>query len=660
MDVYASPDSFRMGFSAAFEMSNSCDDTNLVEAEDPLYISDQHIQIKTPRAFETASAPAALRIKIPYSPGICKSGAYIFKTLAFTANQGASGPGSQSLSVLDTMNNGVFGLNPSMPFDPTVVPMSIAYNTGAHPGRLIYATDYHSGNLVWYDASNFIRKGMVRLQDPAAPLDQPRAFELTMSRDGSTMFASHVTSGFPNPDDPLNPGPGRISVLNLAADGAPTLYDVDQDPATTSAGAPPGSGITRLMVKADPNTWIYPLSIKAVSITDGVNPYIYQEYEPFPGEYIFVSGVGEVRCEWNCTCEPGQICPGPIFEPRPAMVAVLDNNPCLYCDAARHPQRCVRPDFCSPGDAYSNPRYWKNDPDHNAYKAMGDGIDGVYLGTLSQALGFSLTSGLPPEGTPLGPTVYMLNQGEGRAYLFHYTQNDFDWSAVMDPLNPLEPFTIATGPTPTDVKVQGTNLSGGPWKIIAYITNAGDDTVYYINTETNNYTEAYLEDLCTEIPVTDGLHYPMSMDTRSDGTRGFVADFESRDINGKSTVSVFNLADPSAFPNHCNIEVGTAPIKIVVQPVPTNSEIFGVVRNEIAFAAPSDFTEPPKQANLIRDWENVQQLEETSTNPQAVISNIDNFQKNMNKWVTNVTMKKNLNEGVNLYRAAYIHEHQAN
>jgi hypothetical protein len=103
--------------------------------------------------------------------------------------------------------------------------------------------------------------------------------------------------------------------------------------------------------------------------------------------------------------------------------------------------------------------------------------------------------------------------------------------------------------------------------------------------------------------------------------------------------------------------VGEAPIRVVVQPWVDDVQAFKDVRNALVFAPSSAFTTPSKQSILVRDWENVHQLEQTSANPQAVVSNIGNFQKNMEKWVTNAELKNNVNEGVNLYRAAYIHDH---
>ena len=642
----------------------------LFPAEGVQKMDDATLRFQTPRFIE---ACADVRISDGGREVILPR-ALCFRTLAFTANQGQNGAGSQSVSIVDTYDNRPFATKESMGMGLAVIPMNMAYNTATtartSPGRVLYMVDYASGNLEVFDTANFSPMDLdggtpgvqssVILQDPAAATATPRAFDLALSRDGRTMFVTHVTSGM-SAAGPVNPGPGGVSVLTLDDDGKPRLYDVDQnpDPETTSAGAPAGSGITRLRLKTGEGeyAYVYPLSIQSVSITDGINPYVYRDGEPFPGEYLFISAVSEAQCIQNCACAAGRPCPPPMYAARPAIVAIIDNNRTLYCDPAQHhPGYCNNPWLYAPGGEYSNPRDWMIRPDHNAYKATGAGVDGLNLGQVSNALGFSLTSGTPPpNATALGPTVYMLNENEGKAYLFNYTQATGDWSVVM---NGSQPFTIPTGLHPTDVKVQG-NVETEPlvFKTLAYITNAGDDTIYYINTEDNSLTNAYLEDICTEVLIPDGVHNPTSIDTKGDGITGYVADFESRTENGKSTVSVFNLANPSLFPNHCNIEVGTAPIRIVVQPWVNDAQTFQDVRNSLAFAQSSDFTTPSKQSNLMRDWESVHQLEQTSASPQAVVSNINAFQGNVDKWVTNAELKKSVNEGVNLYRAAYIHDH---
>ena len=54
------------------------------------------------------------------------------------------------------------------------------------------------------------------------------------------------------------------------------------------------------------------------------------------------------------------------------------------------------------------------------------------------------------------------------------------------------------------------------------------------------------------------------------------------------------------------------------------------------------------------DWERVKELEDTNANPQAVLANIDNFQRNVDKWISDETVRNNVNQGVDLYRAAYL------
>jgi hypothetical protein len=200
----------------------------------------------------------------------------------------------------------------------------------------------------------------------------------------------------------------------------------------------------------------------------------------------------------------------------------------------------------------------------------------------------------------------------------------------------------------------------GSYLTRAYISNAGDDTVTVVDTGTNASLGAidYANSLCYipgDAPGNQIHRNATSIDTRSDGSHSYASDFES------SSVSIINLVaapfgqcqDPISH----EYGIGEAPIRIVVQPVPGGETFFAQVRKELAFAQSSDFTTPSKQSNLIRDWEDVHQLQETSADPQAVLANINAFQTKANNWVTDAALKKNVNEGVNLYRSAYLYNH---
>jgi DNA-binding beta-propeller fold protein YncE len=320
---------------------------------------------------------------------------------------------------------------------------------------------------------------------------------------------------------------------------------------------------------------------------------------------------------------------------RPALIGIIDLNPTICKENAGMP--------CGDHSA-TNPDYWRE-----AKKILGPlqiGQSGEGLGFINQGMDFAAnyTAGPPPNST-----VYAANPMENAVYRIKYTYDlvakTVSWQ-MEDPA--IKPLNI-----PTDVKVQKVEVSPNNFINYAYITNAGDDTVSIIDTA---HPDVYYDPFFPDVFCVDRDHYPTSIDTRvafigGGKTQGYSSDFHS------NTVSVYDLPLSQMNSPICEIDVGPAPIRIVVQPVPTNSEIFGVLRNSLAFAQPTDFTTPSKQSNLIRDWENVQQLEETSANPQAVVANINAFQNNMKNWVANAALKKSVDDGVNLYRAAYIHDH---
>lgn len=605
-------------------------------------INDRTLLVTTPRYFEVGttilinqdglgfSCSDANDIVLGFYPAPSCAPAYTFHTLAYTANQV-----SQNLSVVDTVANGIFSGASSIPFATPVTPMAgMAYATGNRPSpaRRLYLVDYYSGNLSYFDIANFRELGTLRVQSPGQPLYLPGAFDVAFSAGGEYAFVSHITSGSPIHtlrDAVLNPVPGGVSVIGIDGTGNPSVYDVDEDVTTTSPGAP--EGISRIAIGPGVE-YFYPLSIKAVGITQDVGSYAYRDGEKWPGEYIFVSGLGEA--EWGCTlatCIPGLACYC-VLAPRPAMVAIIDNNDRLCHDRDGQPG-------CESWDP--NPDYWRNL--RSAYRVMGDGIVQTRFGQTSLGLGFSLTSGMPDTGDPLGPTVYVVSEQQDSVSLLHYDAAAGDWAQVMED-GTTHPLIIQTGDYPTAVKVQFVD----PYTY-AYITNAGDDTVYAINTAYNTLSGFMDQKECD--PEVE--YFATSMDARSKGDWGYSADY------GAGTVSVFDLPAMTMFdaPDGCNIPVGEAPIRIVVQPVPDAGEIFGGVRNSLAFARPTDFTTPSKQGNLIADWERMHALQETSAAPKAVVANIDNFQKNAGKWVTDADLKKSVDEGVNLYRAAYIYDH---
>jgi len=648
MEFYGKTNVFQQFAKVYFNLSNVCFLSSAsLKAEEVIYIDQKHLKVKTPRSIESITA---IFIDNPTIEDKCIKNAYTFKTLGYTLNQV-----TQDVSVIDTVENKLFEPKNSFPLSSSVVPMNMSYGSKPKPGRIGYLINYSTGNLEYYDLSNFVKLGDVILQDGSLQEGYPGAFDIALSSDGSYGFISHITSGkgndCSNGDEPC---PGEISVIEIQNDGTATLIDVDNDPTTRSPGAP--EGITRIEMPVyeehigEPKIrYFYALSARTVNITNDRTTYNYRDKEPYPGEYIFLSGVGILRWKKG-HCLPGERCiPEIIPIPRQTMIGFIDNNPILYCDPANYPPGyCDNPAIYQQGGSHYNLAYWKNYK--SGFVLAGTGEDGIDLGAVANPLDFTISAG--PDGLP---TVYALNETQNKMFMAKYNKDgDYIYSSPWHILvEGTEPVSIPTGNNPTDVKVQKVPNIQTPdpsdYITYAYITNAVDDSVSVIDTATNTelpYPQSPIyEDMCYAAD-----NYPTSFDTRSTGNFGYSSNFNS------DTVSVFDLPNNQCYsPQQTDgaIHVGSAPIRIVVQPVPSGEELFKNVRDELAFANPIDFTTPSKQSILINDWERVEELRQTEANPQAVLSNIDNFQNNLNKWVVNDQLKNEVNENVDLYRVAY-------
>jgi hypothetical protein len=540
--------------------------------------------------------------------------AICFHTLAFTANQGAGGPGSQGVSVVDTVANAPFGPKSSVTLPPDRIPLSAVLTKGEKPGRLLLQGNF-DGTVDFLDASNFTLQASLPL---FADGYSPRYAAADIDTDRSGQFA-YVA----NPQYCLNAqGAGALTgAVTLIDIPGQSIVDMDFYPGTTSPCAP--AGISRLDV-----TPLYPVSLRVVGLDKTIEQFV--DGEKYPGEYLFISGTYNPVA--MAPCQPGQPCAPLVFPPTKMGVMVYDINPwCLYHRPDGIPELAGNPDY------------------RQRMAFLGDGDNPSQDIYSIQGLDFAVHQ----SGTPGSATVYILNPYLNYAYMADYVVDAMGSATfTLKTKGDGSLDTIATGIGPTDVKVQWVLTPEG-YKNLAYITNAIDDTVRVVNTETNTELPFPFSPIYEDDCFSDD-NYPASFATRNTGNFGYSSNFSS------NTVSVINLPGSSCYAPALSdgaIHVGQAPIRIEIQPVPNPSEIFGVVRNSLAFAQSSDFTTPSKQSNLIRDWENVHQLEQTSSNPQAVVSNINNFQKNMENWVKTAALKKNVDEGVNLYRAAYIHDH---
>ena len=189
-------------------------------------------------------------------------------------------------------------------------------------------------------------------------------------------------------------------------------------------------------------------------------------------------------------------------------------------------------------------------------------------------------------------------------------------------------------------------------KVFAFVTNALDDTVTQIDTANldsdTDWPQIWL-DACQT-----ATHFPTALDTRGNGDYGFTSNFSS------ASVSVINLktAACQSVPITGNIPVGGSPLRIAVQPMYSLGQISQAIRTGLEYADPSDFTEPPKQPTLLRDWDAVARLEATHAGPQAVMSNVANFERHVENWVVDVDLKAGLAHLATLYRAQYSKEEE--
>lgn len=590
-------------------------------AEDVTYYSPYKIVAVTPKAIEGCSD---INVVGPFGTTYKLINGYAFKTLGYTSNQVG-----QNVSVIDTIYNKLFDTNfytsqiEPFPFDEPIVPFGTALTKD---GRKILIPDFYSGNLKIADASNFEVKQTIVLQDPEIAHFDPGAFDVAVSEDGRYAYVAHMTQGTAHiSPPPWNPS-GSISVIELKNDQFPSmpphLIDIDNDPSTTTLGAP--AGITRI---EPPQDWRFvPLSIEDVSVFKTVAQY--NVGDKFPGEYLFLSGVGPALWSWITDpphCSPQEICKKlPVLLPRPIEVAVVDLNPYKVTGKRIENGKIVL-------DLVINFMYRK------FLKLIPIGSDGEFPS--DQGLSF-----FKFENNE-NAYIYAVNPAQNKAAIIDYNTLEL----VKDQNG--NPIFIQTGQNPTDVKVQKVEDTNNPGNYFtyAYITNALDDSVTVIDTATNSeITDSPINiDMCYA-----SENYPTSFDTRSTGDFGYSSNFYS------NTVSPFYLPTNSCYspPNSDGaIHVGEAPIRIVIQTVPTIEALGGGIIKELDFANPEvDFTQPSKQSILLQDWEHIEELTETKANEQAIVANIDNFEKNAEKWVKNEKLMKNVIENAELYKAYYL------
>ena len=611
-----------------------------MESQDLVYANtasrDVRYEFTTPRGLEGCVDLGMVR-PTGWLPVLPK--AYQYKTLAYAASAMDG-----TVHVVDTVDKTLFSPSAMAQTPPDASPAGMALSDGSRPGRELYAADTATGDLLIFNASNSLYEGTVALQNKDMPYYGLGAADVAVDSRGYA-YVAHITAGLEQPHptfppEPWNPEPGGISVVDLTAR---QLVDVDGNPLEGTAGAPASGGTAYSRIQ----TRLYPYSISILKLER--NQANYQPGDGWPGEYGFITGVGPQPPEplaWNCFCRRGHFvipcgtpvscdCPEgyqlnciPNWEPRPLRLGILDLNP-------------WRVKTAFPWELESNLDYWKY------LGGLDPGTDGMTLGDSNEGLDFSVAS----DGQTA--TVYAVMHGTNQVVTFDFL------AAVRDPLNfpysavPLtcnDPTGAPISCQPSDVKIQ--TIGGQPHALIS--AEAAGSLLTFPLADPNLLHAQPLQ----ACPATStAYHYPKALDARGDGTLVFIADPVAEGETEVGGISVVGLGPPMSMAGTCRIPLPHGPDRIVVAPESTVAGLAETVRLDLADAAPTAFTEPAKQDALLREWETVRHLQETSANPQAVVVNINNFQRSVNRWITAATLQTDLNQAVDLYRAAYLKDH---
>ena len=602
---------------------------------------DHYVTLVTPRFLEGAST---LHFYFPPATGVGAAGGDMPLDFPFITPAYASSTMAGTVHILDTYGRDLTS-PPTMDQTPmSSIPLGMALSDGSRPGRELYAADAATGDLLVFNASDSRYETTITLQDKARTYYGLGAADVAVDSRGYA-YVAHVTAGLQQPrpafpPEPWNPDPGGISAVDLAAR---QLVDVDGNPLEGTAGAPTIDGTAYSRIQ----TSLYPYSISILKLERMQANY--QEGDGWPGEYGFITGVGPQPPDpiaWNCFCRMGKIilpCPSgepcecppgfelvclPDWAPRPLRLGILDLNP----------WRVKTP---VPWALEPNPDYWKY------LGGLDPGTDGAILGTSNEGLDFSVAA----DGQ--SATVYAVMHGTDEVVTFDFLSavhdpTTFPYSVI--PLDCKDPAGTPVACRPSDVKIQ--KIGGQPYALIS-AENAGSLLTFPLASP----RQLNAQPLQACPAASTATHSPKAVDARGDGKLAFIADPAvgwEVDIGG---VSVVSLGPPMSMAGTCRIPLPYGPDRIVVAPVSTATGLAETVRLDLADAAPTAFTEPVKQDALLREWETVRHLQETRADPQAVAANINNFQRSVNRWITAATLQTDLNQAVDLYRAAYLKDH---
>jgi hypothetical protein len=277
------------------------------------------------------------------------------------------------------------------------------------------------------------------------------------------------------------------------------------------------------------------------------------------------------------------------------------------------------------------------------------GTDGRTLGTSNQGLDFSLL--WAGREHPEDARVLAVSPEEDRVYAFHFTEaTRLPLSFAYAPLQ-LACWDGEGNPQPCrplDIAVETIKIAGAD-TALAFTANADAAGLSIIDPYALSvYPDAIKAGMC------HAQEYPVSLDTRDDGSWGYVANYSTDNLMAVNLEAYMNgTTSCDAF---ASIPVGMAPVRVVVQEVPSSESFAKTVNAALTYAPPSAFEQPVQQETLIRAWEDIRNLQETNASSQAVLVHLDNFARNAVRWIADPTVSSNVIEGVDLYRAAYLQE----
>ena len=575
----------------------------------------------------------------------CSAINYSAHVYAFTANQG-----TRDVSVIDTTENQIVDLDASltgnqrMSMPAGTIPWGMALSKTPKDSIEFYVVDYGLGDVQVYDAVNYAYETTIQLQNRDdfawAGLG---AVDVDVDSQGFA-YVIHTTGGlqdqpgFPYPI--WNPIYGSISVIDTATK---TLVDVDPDDPKYQIGWMPGIHRIRTFE-------LYPYSISILRRDPG--NVIYEAGDGYPGEYAFISGVGPQPPDpigWQavgCTdglqvinCLPSTppcACPygwwhiwEPMYDVRPITIGILDLNPQIVAtvDSDGHPLT-----------------YASNEVSYRKFLGVQNiGEDGRRMGQANQGLDFAIY----PDGS--NAWVFAVSPTEDKVYYFNFKD------AITNPTTfNYTSLDLVSGDHPSDVAVE--EINGIPY---AFTSNRLSDTVSVIQATQDPlpFVAGTIDISEAACPIsTDFSPFgrdPIAIDTRSKGDYGYTVNTNS------GTVTIIDLVNLSCQGDIVLDETEwTRPWRIAIQPVNTVTDFYQSVKTELAVAPDTSFSEAPKKDNLIREWEGVNDLQETSADSTAVLVHIDNFQRNVVKWITDENTLATVNQSIDLYRTAYLMEQQ--